>query len=323
MITRQLSGERPISPFTEFVQSLRTAQVRDLATSCLGENLLNCPDLAGVGLYPDNLDSPRTRRWLEELDRQPQPLLHYLARRKSTRLGLYFEALWLFFWQNYGETRIHTHNLQIEDRGRTLGALDFIIEQENTLVHIEAAVKFYLLRGEDPHLLHNWIGPNASDTLERKLSHLQSHQLPLLHQAATREKLSQLSLPSTDIDQCLILKGRLFIRQNTPLENFPAFAHQTHNLWFYLSRLEPPDGPDHYAIIPRNRWLGPAVYHSCFQPLSFSQLKRALQLQISSTRQARMVAQLQQNGAGVWREVRRFCVVEDYWPGTDRPLRKT
>lgn len=253
----------------------------------------------------------------------PQPLLHYLAQRKSTRLGLYFEALWLFYWQNHRQALIHAHNFQIEERGRTLGALDFIIEQERTVTHIEAAVKFYLLHGDNPNLFHNWIGPNASDTLEKKLSHLQSHQLPLLHQAATRQKLNELSLPPAGIHQRLILKGMLFIPQHVTLEKYPAFAHHQCNLWFHLSRLQPLDGPDRYVIIPRNRWLGPTVHHKWYQPLSFSQLKRALQLQIGTNGQARMVAQLQQSAAGNWKEIRRFCVVEDYWPGTDKPFRRT
>ena len=65
------------------------------------------------------LDAQR-RRWLVQLDEQPEPLLAHLAARRSRRLGLYFESLWHFFLQQDPATDLLATNLAVRTADRTL-----------------------------------------------------------------------------------------------------------------------------------------------------------------------------------------------------------
>ena len=68
-------------------------------------------------------------------------------------------------------------NVQIIEDKKTIGEIDFIIENITTkqLIHMELAYKFYLF---DPTIssetVNNWIGPNRNDSLKEKLEKLAS-----------------------------------------------------------------------------------------------------------------------------------------------------
>ncbi|AWG22975.1 hypothetical protein FFWV33_16295 [Flavobacterium faecale] len=103
-------------------------------------------------------------------------------------------------------------NIQIIEDKKTIGELDFIIENKQTqeLVHLELAYKFYLL---DPTLstetIHNWIGPNRNDSLSEKLNKLKTKQFPLLYNDCTKATLHDLQIDT--ISQALCLMVSLFI----------------------------------------------------------------------------------------------------------------
>jgi hypothetical protein len=62
-------------------------------------------------------------------------------------------------------------NIQVIEDKKTIGEIDFIIEDKNTkqVIHMELAYKFYLF---DPSIssepINNWIGPNRDDSLQEK-----------------------------------------------------------------------------------------------------------------------------------------------------------
>lgn len=117
---------------------------------------------------------------LIQLDKNPQPLIDFLNKLKTARLGLRFEALiayWLTISPNY---TLLSKNIQIIEDGLTLGEIDFIIEELNSqkIIHLEVAVKFYL--GTPPYEDdYRWFGTNTKDQLGRKLDHLKQHQTQL------------------------------------------------------------------------------------------------------------------------------------------------
>ncbi|WP_303603368.1 DUF1853 family protein [Gilvimarinus sp. 1_MG-2023] len=312
----------PINPWLEFVHSLRTPQVRDLAASCMGEHLLSTPLANGMEFYQPATNKDDICLWLKQQDDNPSLLLAHLAQRKSTRLGLYFESLWSFFWQAGGNTKILAHNLQIEHNKKTIGSLDYVIEENARFIHIEAAVKFYLLVGDNPQSYHHWIGPNANDSLGKKLDHLQGHQFPLLHKTTTQTVLARNQIDFGLIQQRLILKGALFWPGHRDLKSI-ANQGQYHNkstaeyLWLPVNQLHRVDKKGLYTIIPRNRWIGPARLHKCCIPLTAPQLCAALYGQITYDGHPRMVAQLQYHQKGFWFETRRYCVVNNQWPGLE------
>ena len=64
---------------------------------------------------------------LKQLDEAPEPLLQFMSRLKSTRLGLRFENL-LWFWlqeDQYHPYQLLGHSIQKIDGAKTLGELDF------------------------------------------------------------------------------------------------------------------------------------------------------------------------------------------------------
>lgn len=103
-------------------------------------------------------------------------------------------------------------NTQILDGKKTIGELDFIIEEIDTkqLIHLELAYKFYLF---DPSISseekNNWIGPNRNDSLVEKLNKLKQKQFPLLYNECTKKTLNP--LPIKNIQQQLCLLASLYI----------------------------------------------------------------------------------------------------------------
>lgn len=114
--------------------------------------------------------------WLKQLDQLPESPI-----RPASRLGLYFENL-VAFWLEYcplSNDQLLFRNKQIHgtgNNGSTRGELDFVVNSNGLIRHLEVAVKFYLREDNDTQ---RWSGPNSRDYLERKLRRMRNHQLPM------------------------------------------------------------------------------------------------------------------------------------------------
>jgi len=157
---------------------------------------------------------------LEELDQSPEPLIQFLSRLKSTRLGLRFEHL-LWFWlqeDQYHPYQLLGHSIQKIEGAKTLGELDFLIlnKESQKIEHWEVALKYYL--GEEDLNLEQWIGLNRQDTLSKKLYHFTNKQFQF-PEALNFEIQNRFA----------VLKGQLYL----PLDlNF----HQSLPDWINLQR---------------------------------------------------------------------------------------
>ncbi|MFT5266325.1 MAG: hypothetical protein ACI8YQ_005089 [Polaribacter sp.] len=103
-------------------------------------------------------------------------------------------------------------NVQIIEDKKTIGEIDFIIEEINTkaLIHMELAYKFYLFDPSiSPEPLNNWIGPNRNDSLKEKLEKTKRKQFPLLYHKATKSTFNKIALD--EVSQALCLLVSLFI----------------------------------------------------------------------------------------------------------------
>ncbi len=173
---------------------------------------------------------------LHALDHDPVTLENLLAAQKDQRLGNYFETLWSFALELNPRYRLIERNLQIIDRGRTLGEMDFIVFDNETgrYGHWELAIKFYLGIGDTAR--HDaWHGPGKKDRLDLKLDHLLSRQTLLSTHPVTQAKLDRRGIV---IDDCaVILKGRLFYpwQQYAP-EFHPLYANPSHPGGHWLTR---------------------------------------------------------------------------------------
>lgn len=278
-------------------QSLETPQVRDLAWSCLGAPLFT-PQLGGfstlnLGAYHSNLLA-----WLRSLDAQPEALIRHLDAGPHSRLGLYFENLLQFLLTegfNSGALpyKLIGHNLAIREQGTTLGEIDFLLkDRDDAVLHLETAVKFYLLRETNSHKAShwsNWIGPNGKDRLDIKLAHLLEHQLQRSKHPATIHLLSSQGIHANQMTPVHWLRGILFYPLDNEL-NFkkqafypglassPEHSHSGHERGFWLhqrniSRLEKTPVKRWY-ILERAHWLGGHHLHS--KALNFNQLQLTL-----------------------------------------------
>lgn len=103
-------------------------------------------------------------------------------------------------------------NIQVIEAKKTIGEIDFIIEELITkrLIHMELAYKFYLF---DPSIssepINNWIGPNRNDSLIKKLEKLKGKQFPLLSHECAKSKFAALKIDEASQALCFLVS--LFI----------------------------------------------------------------------------------------------------------------
>lgn len=118
-------------------------------------------------------------------------LTDFLTRHTTQRVGHYFEGLVGYYLIHHASVDNLQCGVQIRENGRTLGELDFIYrDADSQLVHLETAVKFYLYRRSGEWLDSHYVGPNAKDTLERKIRRLRDHQTPLSDHPLARQEMA-------------------------------------------------------------------------------------------------------------------------------------
>lgn len=130
----------------------------------------------------------------------------------NLRLGHLVEKIVSELIQSSNNYKVHYENVQLIDAQKTIGEIDFIIEEINLnkFIHLELAYKFYLY---DPSIstkpFSNWIGPNRNDSLEKKLEKLKSKQFPLLRTDLAKSKFKTIEIEN--ISQALCFLVSLFI----------------------------------------------------------------------------------------------------------------
>lgn len=219
------SGMSALPALTRALLRYRHAAVRDLAWVMASPPLLGSADgqigesgLGGVvtaawcqARFTD------AQAWLAALDSAPQGLLAWLDARTSRRLGLYFEAL-LGYWLAHGPgMALEAERMQVRRAGITLGEFDFVFRDARRAgrVHWEAAIKLYM-HYPPGRAGEYWLGPNARDSLEHKLTRLRTHQLPLGRHAEAAALLRALpgsqghTVAGEGLSAEAFLKGYLF-----------------------------------------------------------------------------------------------------------------
>ncbi|MBC7752374.1 MAG: DUF1853 family protein [Candidatus Saccharibacteria bacterium] len=192
---------------------------------------------------------------LRALDDDPTELNQSLAKLSSSRLGIRFEAL-LSFWLNDHSNHWHdfellAKNIQLKDEKRTIGEVDFIIENKLTheIEHWELSLKFYL--GEASLRPFEWRGLNDLDTFGRKIKHTVQKQF----------NVDQIDLPllgtKTIQKRRAIFKGRLFYPDHvneTANASLSTWLHPQHlrGTWGYTLPLN-----INWRRAARREWLTP------------------------------------------------------------------
>lgn len=196
------------STLDTYKYNFKHPMVRDLAWAIASPPLLaNEQDaLVSMAWFQQQYLSYLPR--LFALDNNPAPLIEFINRQQ--RLGVYFEQLWHFFFEDSPNFDVLLANIQIQDSHQTYGEFDFIIREKATQIvtHFEVAVKFYLGYQHDSAENKLWYGANIKDRLDIKIDHMLKHQIRLGHLASAQAVLKQHNI--TIDDEKIILKGRLY-----------------------------------------------------------------------------------------------------------------
>ena len=228
--------------------------VKDLAWCITSENLLNHPLCVQKEFFESDLNTFQDH--LNSLDKDPSPLVDFLASKNTHRLGHYFEAF-VYYWLSVSkrfEILISNHPLR-NTRGITKGEVDLIVQDTRTIKieHWELAVKFYLaLPGEKEPL---FIGPNANDYLHLKLQKLVEHQCGILKTEEGIQLLKDLNIEA--VSARLFVKGALYYHPKMTYSNSPAI-NPRHNKgwWIYYNEVQEFLKEDcQFLLLHKKDWL--------------------------------------------------------------------
>ncbi|WP_372586273.1 DUF1853 family protein [Vibrio aestuarianus] len=154
----------------------------------------------------------------------------------NPRLGFIYQHLCSLLFKLDPTYSAVSEEIQLNDSGTTLGALDFVVKnkRQQRYEHWEVAIKFYLL--------HQglWYGPNSQDRLDIKLDHMLHQQLTL-----SQSESFQTTYPLwRDISHHLLMQGRLytnpFANETIPEQclGYSINSSQIAGYWCYQSQAE-------------------------------------------------------------------------------------
>ncbi|OBT08591.1 type II citrate synthase [Vibrio sp. UCD-FRSSP16_10] len=150
----------------------------------------------------DNKDRAKDNVIVEQLPFEQIRLDSLSDYDGNSRLGFIYQYLCQKLFEHHPDFSVCETELQLNDNGRTIGELDFILHHGQTKAeHWEVAIKFYLFH-ED-----KWYGPNAIDRLDKKLNHMLNHQLKHTETDTFIQQFPQWQ----HLLQHLLLQGRLYI----------------------------------------------------------------------------------------------------------------
>lgn len=304
------------------IYSYQTQEVRDLAWACFSPSLMLAsqwctqgPPVTDCGLQL----TPQRGAWLARLDRDPGPLREHLSLRAGRRLGIYFEHLWHFFLAQDPAVDLLAHNLPVYHGGQTVGEFDciYFCRNRQRTVHLELAVKYFLSNrqstaGSAPSLCSEWLGPNAADRLDLKLTHLVNRQIRLAQHPAARQLLHSRGIAG--LDREIEMKGYLFQSLRDPLHP-PLGCNPEHALeyWLDIGQLESYLGEsdaNSYLLLPRMLWLSRVQNGAGQRGITASELRLTLSERLAAGQLPLLVAALDDTG----QEIRRFFVTGPTWP---------
>ena len=143
----------------------------------------------------------------------------------NLRLGHQMEYVFKQLIEKSKLYQILIYNLQIENEKRTLGEVDFILNELATgnLIHVELAYKFYIIDKTQTSPIHRLIGPNQRDTFFDKKEKILNSQFPLLHSKEGVEILADQKIDVTSLTHQSCFKAQLFQHFNSSVVDTEVF----------------------------------------------------------------------------------------------------
>lgn len=208
-------------------------------------------------LKADSLDSSVTG--LQTFNLSELKLLTELEFQLPTnlRLGHLAEKIVSELIKSSTNYNVLYENIQLIEAKKTIGEIDFIIEENKTkqVIHMELAYKFYLFDpsiGSDP--INNWIGPNRNDSLKEKLEKLKSQQFPLLYHHYTKAKFNTIKID--EVSQALCLLVSLFIPYEYKVDFSPSYKKAIKGYYLNIERFISFDTSEKTYYLPAKKEWG-------------------------------------------------------------------
>ncbi len=131
---------------------------------------------------------------------------------KNIRLGHQMEYVFEQLIVHSNRYKILAHNVPIKDSDRTIGEIDFILQDSETeaIIHVELTYKFYLIDHEIVDPIHSLVGPNRRDSFFAKTEKIRNKQFPLLHSKHGVQVLEGIGLSHEEIVHKTCFKAQLF-----------------------------------------------------------------------------------------------------------------
>lgn len=184
-------------------------------------------DFSGLPIFKKNLD-------VENENFIDLENIHFSP---NTVLGKIVEQFFEITIKADKNLQLLASNIQIQNKERTLGELDFIFKDlvENKILHVELMYKFYVYNPEISGEMQRWIGPNKKDSLLQKIKKVTENQFPLLALPETKEYFKLINLDAEIIQQEICFKAMLFIPEALKNNNFPHINKDCIlGFWFHL-----------------------------------------------------------------------------------------
>lgn len=253
----------------------------------------------------DHINEKRHASWLSILDEDPSLLKSFLQGKPNHILGRYFENLVLFWLQNSPFYEVLISQEQIINGGVTTSEIDFIVRslEDDYIYHIECAFKVYMRFDED-----KWIGPNAKDSLEKKMRTAFDKQQVALFSEDGLKQLEHVGIENPDeVKFMLFLKAYFF----EPLTNNQKDSEE----WCHLQQLDSFDGKQSiWVILPKPYWMTPVILSpNELSVMSWNEVLAKLNRHFMSDHHAVLLARVQKRH-GLYYETKRLFVVSNNWP---------
>ena len=185
------------------------------------------------------------------------PHLPEIEIKENLRLGHRVEKIVSDLIKASTNYKIRYENIQIKEGNKTIGEIDFIIEEikSKQLIHLELAYKFYLF---DPSLsssqFNNWIGPNRNDSLKDKVAKLKNKQFPLLYKPQTKAILSEVA--TVAIKQKLCLLTSLYVPYQTEVQLEPEYQKAVKGYYIKYDLFKKVASKNNYFYVPAKKDWG-------------------------------------------------------------------
>lgn len=175
------------------------------------------------------------------------------------RLGHQMEYVFKQLIDHCAAYTVLLHNLPVKQGRQTIGEIDFLLEDVQTLqrIHIELTYKFYIIDPEISEPIHQLMGPNKRDMFFTKMEKIKNVQFQLLHSPEGITALSEHGIDPTEIVHQTCYKAQLFTPYGTVASYIrPLNKACISGYWLRFDALNTKDFKERQFYIPyKSEWV--------------------------------------------------------------------